>query len=318
MTIRALELFCGIGGFAAAVAGRNVRIVGALDQSREALAVYRRNFPAQRTVQTNLERMSAEQLIAYHADFWWLSPPCQPYSVRGTRRDLADPRARSLVKIMDEFSRMPAKKLPSHLALENVEGFYRSEARGRLLDLLAGRGYRMLEFSLCPSALGVPMRRPRYYLAASRSALHDRREPAIPCMAPLADYTDPTLSRTIPDDLLVPAEIIARFGAGLRIINDKAPGAYTTCFTSSYGKSIMHAGSYLDCGATVRRFAPEEIARLLHFPAEFGFPRDMSCRTKWRLVGNSLSVIAVREVLSAFPAIHADPGHSFPNTLTTR
>lgn len=309
MTIRALELFCGIGGFATAVAGGNVRIVGALDQSREALAVYRLNFPKHPALQTDLERVTAEQLVAYHADFWWLSPPCQPYSVRGTRRDLADPRARSLLKIIDEFSRMPTENLPAHLALENVEGFCRSEARARLLDMLAVKGYRLREFRLCPSELGIPSRRPRYYLAASRSALCDRRTTSIPILSPLADYTDPALSRNIPDELLVPAETIVRFGAGLRILDDQVPGSYTTCFTSSYGKSIMHAGSYLDCGTAVRRFAAEEIARLLYFPAGFSFPRNLSCRTRWRLVGNSLSVIAVREVLSAFPAIQADSGH---------
>jgi site-specific DNA-cytosine methylase len=31
--LTALELFCGIGGFAAAAAGTNVRVVDALDQS---------------------------------------------------------------------------------------------------------------------------------------------------------------------------------------------------------------------------------------------------------------------------------------------
>jgi len=39
--LKALELFCGIGGFAAAVAGTGTRVVGALDQSPLALEVYR-------------------------------------------------------------------------------------------------------------------------------------------------------------------------------------------------------------------------------------------------------------------------------------
>ena len=37
----------------------------------------------------------AEELAAFGADLWWLSPPCQPYSVRGRGRDLDDPRART-------------------------------------------------------------------------------------------------------------------------------------------------------------------------------------------------------------------------------
>jgi site-specific DNA-cytosine methylase len=309
MTILALELFCGIGGFAAAVAGRNVHVVAALDQSREALAVYRLNYPSHRAVQADLERVTEEDLAAYRADFWWLSPPCQPYSVRGTRRDLADPRARSLVNIMERFSRIPPNLLPTHLAMENVEGFSRSEARARLLDLLAGRGYRLLEFLLCPTELGVPSRRPRYYLAASRTALHEHCASPPTNMKSLGEYVDATYSRNIPEELLVPAGVLEKFGEGLRILDSSAPRSYTTCFTSGYGKSIMHAGSYLREGTAVRRFSPEEIARLLHFPAGFSFPREMPRRTRWRLVGNSLSVIAVREVLAAFPAIHADPAH---------
>ncbi len=307
MTVRALELFCGIGGFAAAVAGHNVRIVGALDQSREALAVYRLNFPDHHAVQTDLERVTALELASHHADLWWLSPPCQPYCVRGARRDLADPRARSLVNVMAQVSRIPPDRLPTHLALENVEGFARSQARDRLLELLDGRGYRLRELLLCPSELGIPSRRPRYYLAASRLSLHERSTSPPPAMKPLAGYLDPELSRNIPEELSVPAEITDKYGDGLRILDAGAPLSYTTCFTSGYGKSIVHAGSYLREGTAVRRFAPEEIARLLHFPPGFRFPGNMSCRARWRLVGNSLSVIAVREVLASFPAIRSEP-----------
>jgi DNA (cytosine-5)-methyltransferase 1/tRNA (cytosine38-C5)-methyltransferase len=53
----------------------------------------------------------------------------------------------------------------------------------------------------------------------------------------------------------------------------------------------------------VRYFAPGEIARLLHFPESFRFPDGMPIRKQWHLAGNSLSVIAVREVLKAFPEI---------------
>jgi len=65
----------------------------------------------------------------------------------------------------------------------------------------------------------------------------------------------------------------------------------------------MHAGSYLRCGDRVRRFAPEEIARLLHFPPAFRFPGTVLLRKRWHLLGNSLSVAAVRDVLRAFSGI---------------
>ena len=304
MTIRALELFCGIGGFAAAAAGTKLRVAGAIDQSPAALEVYRLNFPGHDAWQLNLENVTADELAVFGADFWWLSPPCQPYTVRGAGRDIEDPRALSFRRILDVMARMKENNLPSHLALENVEGFTRSETRKRLVDLLSRREYEIQECMLCPTELGVPMRRPRYYLMASRLRL----DPPVVVDAqlrPLGDYLDEGNENGIPEELHIAGDVLARFGKGFRIVDPKDPQAYTTCFTSGYGRSLMHAGSYLQCAGGVRRFAPEEIARLLHFPDGFRFPGRMTLRKKWHLVGNSLSVTAVRKVIEAFPGLVA-------------
>lgn len=306
-TIRALELFCGIGGFAAAVAGWNVRVVGAFDQSAEALSVYRANFPAHPTQQADLERISAWELTTAGADLWWLSPPCQPYCERGVRRDLDDHRARSLVRILELLARIPDERLPRHLALENVAGFVGSQAHGRLTEILAARGYGVVERQLCPTELGVPSRRPRYYLAASRGPLLAPEPSPIQQCAPLAEYLDPPTATTAPAELLVADDVLERFGKGLRILEPADPAAYTTCFTSGYGKSISNAGAYLRHGSVVRLFAPEEIARLLHFPAGFRFPASVPLRRRWHLIGNSLSIVAVRHVLRAFPELQPSP-----------
>jgi site-specific DNA-cytosine methylase len=296
----ALELFCGIGGFAAAVAGSSLRVVGALDHSGLALEVYRRNFPGHEPRQADLEKADPAMLADFAAGFWWLSPPCQPYSVRGRRHDLDDPRARSLVRIMEVLAKMPLAGLPRHLALENVTGFAHSRARQQLHALLLARGYEVRERYLCPTELGVPSRRPRYYLVASRDGLGPPRPDVRQPLQPLCHYLDPALDDTPPIELLVPPELLARFGAGFRIIEPTAVGAYTTCFTAGYGKSLMHAGSYLKCIGGVRRFATEELLRLLHFPPGFCFPPGMPLRRRWHLLGNSLSVAAVKEILKEF------------------
>ena len=301
MTIRALELFCGIGGFAAAIAGWDMQVVGALDQDAAALSVYRRNFPEHPVRAVDLERVGAWELTTPGADLWWLSPPCQPYCERGARRDLNDPRARSFVHLMDILARIPEEKLPCHLALENVAGFIGSQAHGRILDLLGCRGYHLRERQFCPTELGIPSRRPRYYLAASLSPLNPLvTSTGCHPLRPLAGYLEPAFCGTPPEELRVPAGVLERFGNGFRILDPADPAACTTCFTSGYGRSLMHAGSYLSCGDGVRRFSPEEIARLLYFPPGFSFPDGMPLRKKWHLVGNSLSVIAVREVLKTF------------------
>jgi len=297
----ALELFCGIGGFAAAVAGTNIRVVGALDQSPVALDVYRLNFPGHDARQADLEKIDARELADFNADLWWLSPPCQPYSVRGRKKDLDDPRARSLARILAVFPQIPAEQLPKNLALENVPGFSDSQARDLLVKLLNERHYHIREMQLCPTELGIPSRRPRYYLTASRMEAAPP-EPLSRHPKPLITYLDPALTES-PDDLIVPRDVVARFGEGFRILDPSDAEAYTTCFTAGYGKSLMHAGSYLRCKAGVRRFSPAEIAALLHLPPQFRFPETLPLRKRWHLLGNSLSVAAVREVLRALPGV---------------
>jgi len=304
--LRALELFCGMGGFAAATAGSNLRVVGAFDQDQAALATYRLNFPDHVTRQVDLGRVSAWELTAGGIDFWWLSPPCQPYCERGVRRDLVDPRARSLAHLIDLLGRVAEAVLPRHFALENVVGFVTSEAHRRLTEVLTSRGYHLQERLLCPTELGIPSRRPRYYLAASLETLRPVLPPATHTTRPLSS------SLALPENqheragLLMPPDILARFGKGLHIIDPDDLGACTTCFTSGYGRSLKASGSYLQCAGGVRRFSPEEIVRLLHFPEGFRFPGELSLRQRWSLVGNSLSVAAVREVLRAFPALQLD------------
>ncbi|SNB47364.1 DNA cytosine methyltransferase [Geobacter sp. DSM 9736] len=298
--IRALELFCGIGGFAAAVEGSNVRVVAALDHSPQALAVYRHNFPGHQARRVDLERVTAWELTTCAADLWWLSPPCQPYCERGIRRDLQDSRARSLLRLMEILRAMAVECLPQSIALENVAGFADSNARHQLVSILEGRGYYLRERLLCPSELGVPSRRPRYYLTASRLPLADL-QPVNTNPRLLGSY----LPRTdeVPHHLLLAPEIIEKFGSGLRILDREDPTAYTTCFTSGYGKSIVNAGSYLRCGDRVRYFSPQEISRLLHFPDTFSFPSEVSLRKQWHLIGNSLSVAAVQEILRGVPMV---------------
>ena len=300
MPLRAIELFSGIGGFAAAVADRDVRVVAAMDQDPAALATYRLNFPDHPCRQVDLERITPWELTSLDADLWWLSPPCQPYCERGARRDLDDHRAQSFVHIMEILERISGELLPGRLALENVAGFVGSQAHGRLLAFLEKRGYGIRERLVCPTELGIPSRRPRYYLAASLSPLAPLQTSCPPPPLPLSACLDPSLAGAAPAELLLADDILARFGDGFRILDPADPAASTTCFTSGYGRSLMHAGSYLRCGTGVRRFTPEEIVRLLRFPEWFRFPGGMSLRRRWSLAGNSLSVVVVREVLGAF------------------
>jgi len=87
------------------------------------------------------------------------------------------------------------------------------------------------------------------------------------------------------------------------VVDAAQPGACAACFTSAYGRSVVRSGSYLATPTGLRRFSPQEILRLLDFPDTYRLPPGLPLRAAWPLVGNSLSVRAVRWVLSAMPGI---------------
>lgn len=303
--INAVDFFCGIGGFSVAVRGSNVRVIAAIDQSQVALEVYRLNFPHHRVYQWNLETVKPEKIATLGAPFWWLSPPCQPYTVRGRGRDIDDPRARSLIHILEILDQMAPSLTPEYFALENVGGFLHSQMRKIMIEVFSLKGYSYIEHLLCPTQLGIPMRRPRYYFLATKKELKPLHFEPLEEKKTLSKY----LNGITPSDLsplLLEDEKLKRFGKGFHIVSPVDPETYVTCFTGGYGKSLMHSGSYLKCNQGVRRFSPDEIARLMGFPGDFRFPENMSIRKKWRLLGNSLSVNAVRKVLETFSVIKWD------------
>jgi len=286
-----LELFSGIGAAGLAWGGP---VAGAIDQSPYANTTYALNHGL-RPKAWNLEAVTAAQLAAFGATRWWLSPPCQPYTVRGAGRDLEDRRARPLLRLLPILTEVR----PPVVAMENVPGFAVSAMRGELRAALIGAGYTLRERLVCPTALGVPMRRQRYYLTARRDGDGRHRSElggaaSIAPTRPLGSFLDAE-----PDAASYIAEATVRaYGHSAHIVDADDPSAVATCFTSAYGRSPVRAGSYVRDVHGVRRFSPEEVLRLLGFPAAFRFPQGLPRPVRWNLAGNSLSLDAVRAALA--------------------
>lgn len=290
--IRAIEFFCGIGGFAAA-AQESVEIVAAVDINQHAARTYLHNFD--HDCQTrSVESVTIDQMSEWDADLWWLSPPCQPFTRRGNGLDLDDPRSAGLRVLIQ---RLPILR-PAYLALENVAGFVDSQAHQQLRSMLSSLGYQLRELDLCPSNFGIPNRRRRFFLVASRQDLCDPA-PVHSIQQDLDTFLDPSPS----SELWVDPEIAAQYPFALDVVDAGDSAAVTACFTAAYGHSMVRSGSYLRTDRGLRRFSPSEISRLLGFPDRFEIPNDLSLRQAWRLVGNSLSVPVVQTVLSSIPSI---------------
>ncbi len=294
--IRTLEFFAGIGGFA--VANRSIgepfHIAAALDINRPASEVYLANFNHPYWVR-EIDSIPIDQVRGLQADLWWMSPPCQPFTSRGLRRDIDDPRCGPLLRMIEWIGAIR----PKWIAMENVVGFAESIARNRLVEQLELSGYLFQETLLCPTALGWPNRRPRYYLLASHGQ-------PLPGWKPIPVY-QPPLASMIDDqdacDLILSESLVANVLTKIDRIERRRPRA-TACFASSYGQTMLASGSYLQThDGRYRRFSPREVANLLGFPPDFELPTNWPHRRLWKLLGNSLSIPVVSYILE-----HIAPG----------
>jgi DNA (cytosine-5)-methyltransferase 1 len=279
MTIPFVEMFSGVGGFSAAVQHLPVQVVAAFDQDAAAKAAYERHLGPVKSI--DLCGLGSGDPLVLPAEGWWLSPPCQPYTSKGRQLDMDDPRARPLLHLTERLR----DYRPSYLLLENVPPFADSRSRQLLMETLTDLKMEVAETLICPTSFGIPNKRNRYYLLASRNEV--LRAPPYPQFRrPLAAYLDP------PDpSLYLSSELVERLDPNSNIVDAKGVPAV---FGSSYGRAIHGAGSYFNDGAGIRRFTPREILRLLHFPEGFDFPPNMRLRSQYKLSGNSVNVSVVR------------------------
>ena len=231
-----------------------------------------------------------------------MSPPCTPFTQRGSQRDLEDTRSAAIKHLIQ----VAAVLRPRLICLENVVGFESSQAYAMLQEKWTKSGYQMQTCTFCPSNLGWPNRRPRVYCFASQKDLTKPPSPPGVTAIPLSQFIDANISPETHPTLWLDSSTVQRYFDAMdrvAISNDTAIGnpdqqPITACFASSYGKAVVRSGSYLETEWGFRRFSPREVARLLGFSDAFRLPASLSIERQWHLLGNSLSLPAVRHVLA--------------------
>ena len=184
--VRVADLFAGAGGMSVGLdeAGRalDLRIehVLAADIDAEALATYRHNFspavaedrPVQELVDSPLgaalspaER--AFRIAVGHVGLVVGGPPCQGHSDLNNHTRREDPKN----ALYERMARVAEVCEPEHLVIENVPGV-RHDRTGvfeRTITALARLGYNVDSAKIPAEMLGVPQRRHRAVIVASRS-----------------------------------------------------------------------------------------------------------------------------------------------------
>nr|CAD7428531.1 unnamed protein product [Timema monikensis] len=169
--MRVLELYSGIGGmhYALNESGVDVEVVAAADINTLANHVYRHNFPGTRLIQRNIQSLTVQEVDNMTVEMIVMSPPCQPFTRVGLKKDVSDVRTCSLLHILALLPDL--KDSFRYLLVENVKGFENSQARDYIISTLDSINFSYQEFVLSPSQFSIPNSRHRYYLVAKRQPL---------------------------------------------------------------------------------------------------------------------------------------------------
>ncbi|KAH6575329.1 hypothetical protein BASA50_006885 [Batrachochytrium salamandrivorans] len=274
--VRALEFFSGIGGmhYGLEWAAADFEIVAAFDINPTANKCYQHNFNIN-PIEKNIQNLNPATFDKFNANCWLMSPPCQPYTRTGKQLDHEDPRALGFLFLMDVLAKM--EHPPTYIFIENVVNFeIEIHTVGEFVE-------ENVSFSHPP--FKIPER-----LLKSRGSF------------------DPLV-------VAVPSHF------------------RTSCFTKAYGRHGVASGAFLQTkgfdedtaallnarGAVdklgLRLFTPTEIARIHGFPIDdkapkslhvpkldgerhsFSFPEGINIQQQWRLLGNSMCVVVVGEII---------------------
>eukprot|EP00434_Breviolum_minutum_P013883 symbB.v1.2.012243.t1/scaffold837.1/size158912/13 len=215
--------------------------------------------------------------------------------------------------------------------LENVVGFENSASFEIFSEALCSAGMEVWHFSLSPLQLGIPNRRPRIYVMACQSDhpnVHslETEFPGqdlsnLPTQLPLSDYlqNDQVENCPVPERLLEQLwdrgqrwEVVT---AGSTSSSTFTSGYTTTCFDAHrFGPLLADSEGDLEDarpralsggrvqrlvkpGEDVRYFTTLELLRLHGFPENFNFPERVTEHQRYKLIGDSLSVDVVAELL---------------------
>lgn len=169
--LRAVDLFCGVGGLTAGLEKAGVKVLAGYDLDGDCAFPYESNTSAKFVEGdvSNLRAQDLQQVVAASAEGKWLlagCAPCQPFSTYSRSARSGGRSVRGDWELVASFGDLVAEARPDYVTMENVPELAGHGVFSDLLARLAGYhvDYKVLE---CTD-YGVPQTRSRLVLVASR------------------------------------------------------------------------------------------------------------------------------------------------------
>jgi len=173
MRYTAIDLFSGCGGLTRGLVDGGYRVLAAVEIDKKACETYRANHKNVELLSEDIRQVSAAKLMRCaglkkgELDLLAGCPPCQGFSTlraRNGQTAAADPRN----DLVDEFARLALALRPKMIMMENVPALAKYEKFLDFVERLSAGGYQVISKVLDVSDFGVPQRRKRLILSASR------------------------------------------------------------------------------------------------------------------------------------------------------
>ena len=170
LLMRFVDLFCGIGGFHAALHRLGHECVFATDIDEHAAKVYETNWGRPQGSPVNCDIREVIDEIP-EMDIICAGFPCQPFSKSGSQQGFSDQTRGTL---FHDICTLADKHKPAVLFLENVPNLVNHD-NGNTFSVIQSRltalGYKHEYAILSPHKFGIPQVRKRLYIVAIRSDL---------------------------------------------------------------------------------------------------------------------------------------------------
>lgn len=296
--MRAVDLFAGWGGFTAGAELAGVRVVWAANHWPLAVQVHQANHPHVVHACQDLHQADWTSLPAF--DLLLASPACQGHSTASQprRRQYHDAmRATAYaVTACADVTR------PKAIVVENVLSFRRWDLYGNWLDGLRALGYHVTERVAEATASGVPQRRKRLVITATRKPRPIRlrcqpgREPAFgPCIDLKADrWRDVAAAPGDTKSRLLAAQ--KRFG---RCLVHQTTGHRGISLDEPIRTITTKDQWLLLDGDRYRSLTMREYARGQSFAEDYTWPDGLPRTDVLRGIGNAIPSLMARDAIVA-------------------
>ncbi|XP_011305259.1 tRNA (cytosine(38)-C(5))-methyltransferase [Fopius arisanus] len=312
-------------------------IIAAIDINTVANEVYRYNFPSDKIISRNIESISPEELKKLNIEGILMSPPCQPFTRLGLQKDKNDRRTCSLFQVLKIIKHLETLKvilMENVMGFEKSET--RDSLIQTIQDTFNYKELILSpnQFGIPNSRKRyylIAKRKNLNFLFDDSSLVQDIPE-SIRKILPTLNKINLLRIQNILEDDETDENKLERYVLSeetvqkrLNVLDVRGPdSAGSCCFTKAYSRYAEGTGSVysplpqsrvdesisiientedpeerleLIRNLRLRYFTPKEVSRLMSFPEDFSFPNSTTDKQKYRLLGNSINVHVVSQLI---------------------